>query len=84
MRRRWMRISLVIVPMLAVLAAAACSDSNQVALNKDCRHDCFTLDNIENVDEAMIQGTLQAMCEGKGAPKINQRRKTVIAAQCGD
>ena len=79
-----MRTSVVLVPMLAALAVAGCSDSNQVALNKDCRHDCFNVDNIENVDEATIQRTLQAMCQGKGAPKINQRRKTVIAAQCGE
>jgi hypothetical protein len=42
------------------------------------------MDNIENVDEATIQQTLKTMCEGKGAPKINERRKTVIAAQCGE
>jgi hypothetical protein len=79
-----MRTSLVIVSMLAALLVAGCGGSNQVALNKDCRHDCFVLDNIENVDEAMIQQTLKASCEGKGAPKINERRKTVIAAQCGE
>jgi hypothetical protein len=79
-----MRTSLVIVPMLAALLGAGCGESNQVLLNKDCRHDCFTLDNVENVDEATIQQRLKAMCEGKGAPKINERRKTVIAAQCGE
>jgi hypothetical protein len=79
-----MRTSLVIVAMFAALLAAGCSDSNQVALNKDCRHDCFTLDNIESADETTIQQRLKAMCEGKGAPKINERRKTVIAAQCGE
>jgi hypothetical protein len=79
-----MRKSLVIVPMLAALLVAGCSDSDQFALNRDCRHDCFTLDNIESADEATIQQRLKAKCEGKGAPKINERRKTVIAAQCGE
>jgi hypothetical protein len=79
-----MRKSLVIVPMLAALLVAGCGDSNQVALNKDCRHDCFTMDNIETIDEATIQQRLKAKCEGKGTPKINERRKTVIAAQCGE
>jgi hypothetical protein len=32
----------------------------------------------------LIQQTLKAMCEGKGAPKINERRKTVLAVQCGE
>jgi hypothetical protein len=79
-----MRTSLLIASMLAALLADGCSDSNQVALNKDCKHDCIILDRIENADEAMIQQTLQASCEGKGAPKINQRTKTAIAAQCGE
>jgi hypothetical protein len=73
---------LIVALTFAALLVSGCGD--QVLLNRDCKHDCFTLDNIENQDEATIQQRLKAACEGKGAPKINERRKTVIAAQCGE
>ena len=74
---------LTVALTFATLLISSCGDSSQVLLNMDCKHDCFSLDNIENQDEATIQQRLKAACEGKGAPKINERRKTVIAAQCG-
>lgn len=79
-----MKYSLIAIPMLAALLMSGCDESNQVALNKACRHDCFILDHTENQDEAALQQKLKAACEGKGAPKINERGKTTIAAQCGE
>ena len=78
-----MRYIRAVALTFVALLISGCGDSN-VLLNMSCKHDCLTLDNIENQDEATIQQRLKAACEGKGAPKINERKKTVIAAQCGE
>ncbi len=69
-----------VTAVISALLLAGCDNS---FVNANCKHDCFTLDHIENLDEAAIQQQLNAKCEGNGAPKINKRTKSMIAAQCG-